>query len=92
LLNGTLAISSQTGPSWTGTVSLPSNTVTLRGSVDLSGNITGTFTVVNAGGARGSGSFAGSAGSGPAGGLTAGFNGAFTVGEACTISASLSVV
>ena len=91
LLDGTLVISSQTGRSWTGTVSLPSNTVTLRGSVDLSGNIAGTFTIVNEGGARGGGSFAGAAGSGSAGGLAASFNGAFNVGEVCTITASLSV-
>jgi hypothetical protein len=95
VLNGQLVISSHTvtptGTTWSGSVSLPNNAVTLSsGTVDTAGNIGSNFTLVNSGGARGGGTAIGTVGTMPGGAFNATFNGAFTVGEVCTISGSLS--
>lgn len=91
VLNGRLVISSQTGATWSGTVRLPDNTVTLSmGSVDIAGNIGGGFTLVNSGGARGGGTFSGAVVPTPGGAFTASFSGAFTAGETCIITGSVS--
>jgi hypothetical protein len=91
-LNGTMSVPTQTGASWAGTVSLSPNTLTVSGSVDIAGALSGSFTVVN-GAARGSGSFTGTVTPSPGGGpgaVSATFSGAFNVGEICTISGTFS--
>jgi hypothetical protein len=96
MLNGTFVVPTQTGAAWTGTVKVNSgpqiNTMTVTGTVTIAGTVSGTFTIANSAGARGTGSFTGTVAP-PAGGpgaVTATFNGSFTVGEACTISGSFS--
>jgi subtilase family serine protease len=93
--SGTLTISSQTGITWSGTARVISgpqiNTITMTGAtVDTAGNISGNFTIVNSAGPRGGGSFSGSVVPTPGGAFSATFSGAFTVGETCSISGSLS--
>jgi hypothetical protein len=95
-LPGTFAISTQTDNGWSGTITINSggqtNTIRTTGTVDIFGSVSGTFTITNSAGARGNGTFSGTATSaiGGPGSFSASFNGAFTVGEACSISGSLT--
>jgi hypothetical protein len=94
-LPGTFVVPSQTGAAWGGTVRLVSgpqiDTITITGSVTVAGNLSGTFTVVNSGGARGNGSFTGTVATpGSPGAVAATFTGSFTVGEICLISGSFN--
>src|SRR6185295_14410215 len=95
-LPGTFVVPTQTGASWSGTVRASSgpqvNTLTISGTVDIAGALSGTFTLVNSGGARGNGSFTGTVTPNPSGPdpVSATFNGAFTVGELCTVAGSFT--
>ncbi len=95
-LAGTFAISSQTGSTWSGTATVRSgtqtNTIRATGSVNTAGTVNGTFTISNSAGASGGGTFTGTATSaiGGPGSFSATFSGAFTVGETCSISGSLT--
>ena len=92
---GTFVVPTQTAAAWGGTVRLVSgpqiNTMTIAGSVTVAGALSGTFTIVNSGGARGNGSFTGTVATpGSPGAVAATFTGSFTVGEICSISGSFT--
>jgi subtilase family serine protease len=94
-LGGTFVVPTQTAAAWGGTVRLVSgpqiNTMTIAGSVTVAGALSGTFTIVNSGGARGNGSFTGTVATpGSPGAVAATFTGSFTVNEICSISGSFS--
>ena len=96
ILPGTFVVPSQTGAAWGGTVRLVSgpqiNTMTIAGSVTVTGDLSGTFSIVNSGGARGNGNFITGtvATPGSPGAVAATFTGSFTVGEICSISGSFT--
>jgi hypothetical protein len=94
-----LKIPTQPAASWSGTAKFTSPTfgagitTTFSGTVQTSGAIGGTFTFVVTNGAGGRGTFSGTATSsagGNPGTLNAALTGAFTTGEICAVSGTLS--
>jgi hypothetical protein len=94
-----LKITTQPAASWSGTAKFTSPafgagiTTTFSGTVQTSGAIGGTFTFVVTNGARGRGTFSGTATSsagGNPGTLSAALTGALTTGEICAVSGTLS--
>jgi subtilase family serine protease len=94
-----LKITTQATASWSGTARFASPalgagiTTAFAGSVQTSGAIGGTFTFVVTNGAGGRGTFSGTATSsagGNPGTLNAALTGAFTTGETCAVSGTLS--
>jgi hypothetical protein len=94
-----LKITTQPAANWSGTAQFKSptsgagTTATFAGTVQTNGAIAGTFTFVVTNGARGNGTFSGTATSsagGNPGTLNAALTGAFTSGEICAVSGTLS--
>jgi subtilisin family serine protease len=94
-----LKITTQPAAGWSGTAKFTSPafgagiTTTFAGTVQTSGAIGGTFTFVVTNGAGGRGTFSGTATSsagGDPGTLNAALAGAFTTGETCAVSGTLS--